>query len=105
MKYEIPQNRLDKIIFKYLDNTLKSLEKRKAKNFTGIVFAYPDEEFGILGLVNDGNLLIYWKITEDIKNFFNLEKIDAEELIGRWASDRLQLEVKNTSFSRQLSFI
>ena len=29
MKYEIPQDRLDKIIFKYLDNTLKGLEKKK----------------------------------------------------------------------------
>jgi len=31
MKYEIPQDRLDKIIFKFLDNNLKGLEKRKPK--------------------------------------------------------------------------
>ena len=47
MKYKIPQDRLDKIIFKYLDINLKGLEQRKPKHYEGIIFAYPDEEFGM----------------------------------------------------------
>ena len=98
MKYEIPQDRLDKILFKYLDNTLKlkGLEKRKAKYYKGIIFAYPDEEFGILGWKNDGTLYIFYELIDEISNNFGLKENDSEELIGRWASDRLQIEVRNT---------
>jgi len=42
MKYIIPQDKIDNIIFKYLDMNLKGLEKRKAKYYEGIIFAHPD---------------------------------------------------------------
>ena len=60
MKYIIPQDKVDKVVFKYLDLNLKGLETRKAKYFEGIVFAYPDEEYGILGWINDRTLHIYY---------------------------------------------
>jgi len=41
-------------------------------------------------------LYIFYDITDEISNWFSLEKNDSKELIGRWVSDRLQLEVKNT---------
>ena len=95
MKYKIPQDRLDKIIFKYLDNTLKGSEKRKPMYYEGIVFAYPDNEHGILGWENNGTLYIFYELIEEISNFFGLEYYDSRDLIGRWVSDRLQLEVRN----------
>ena len=94
MKYKIPQDRLDKIIFKYLDNTLKGLEKRKGKHFD--VFAFPDKEYGILGWKKNGTLCVYYKLINEISDSFGLEKNDSQKLIGRWASDRLQLEINNT---------
>ncbi len=99
MKYKIPQERLDKIIFKYLDNILKGLEKRKPKYYKGIVFAYPDEKYGILGWKNDGTLYVDYELIDEISNIFPLEKTETKELIGRWVSDRLQIEVKNTKDS------
>ena len=96
MKYKIPQDKIDKVIFKYLDNNLKGLEKRKPKYYEGIVFAYPDKEYGILGWKNDGTLYVYYKIVDEISSVFKLEESDIKSLIGRWVSDRLQLEVKNT---------
>ena len=98
MKYIIPQDKVDKIVFKYLDNTLKSLEKRKAEYYDGFVFAYPDEEFGILGYENNGNLYVYNGLIEEISNGFGLEYSDSKSLISRWVSDRLQLEVINTRY-------
>ena len=95
MKYKIPQDRLDKIIFKYLDINLKGLEQRKPKNYKGIVFAYPDEVYGILGWKKDGTLYIFYELIDEISSTFGLQYNDSKELIGRWASDRLQLEVKN----------
>ena len=94
MKYIIPQDKVDKIVFKYLD--LKRLEKRKPKFYEGIVFAHPDEKYGILGWKNDGTLYVYYKIVGEISSVFKLEVSDIESLIGRWVSDRYQLEVKNT---------
>ena len=74
----------------------KSFTKRKPKYYEGIVFAYPDKEYGILGWKKNGILFIYYELIDEISNWFSLEENDSEELIGRWASDRLQLEVKNT---------
>ena len=96
MEYKIPQDKIDKIIFKYLDNNLKGLEKRKPKYYEGIVFTYPDEEYGILGWKKGGTLYVYYVIIDEISSVFKLEESDIESLIGRWVNDRLQLEVKNT---------
>ena len=97
MKYIIPENKLDKIIFKYLDLNLKNLKKRKAKSYKGIVYAFPEEEeYGILGYENNGTLHIYYKLIDEISEVFGLEKSDSKSIITRWASNRFKLEVKNT---------
>jgi hypothetical protein len=96
MKYIIPQDKLDKIVFKYLDNTLKGLERKNAKFYKGIVYGFPDEEYGILGYENDGTLYVYYELIREISNGFGLEDFDSESIIGRWVGDRLQLEVINT---------
>ena len=97
MKYKIPQDRLDKIIFKYLDLNLNGLEKRKSKYYKGIVLVYPDKKYGILGWENDGTLYVYYEIIEEISSIFPLKKTETKKLIGRWVSDRFQLEVINTA--------
>ena len=96
MKYIILENKLDKIIFKYLDLNIKELEKKKPKYFEGIVFAYPDEEYGILGYENNGSLYIYYELIDEISFSFGMDRNDSKSVIGRWASDRYQLEVINT---------
>jgi hypothetical protein len=97
MKYIIPENKLDNIIFKYLDNTLKGLERKNAKYYDGFVFTFPDKEYGILGYENDGTLYVYYELIGEISNGFGLNQSDSKSLIGRWVIDRFQLEVKNTS--------
>ena len=97
MKYIIPQDKVDKVIFKYLDLNIKGLEKRKAKYHDGIVYAFPEEEYGILGYKNNGTLYIYYELINEISSVFGLKKSDSQSVIGRWASDRLQLEVINTN--------
>ena len=100
MKYIIPQDKLDKVVFKYLDLNLKGLEKRKPKYYKGIVFAYPDEKYGILGCQNDGTLVvlfIYYELINEISETFGLDRSDSKSIIGRWVSDRYQLKVRNTN--------
>ena len=60
MKYIIPQDKIDKVVFKYLD--IKGLEIREPKYLEGVVFAYPDKEYGTLGWKNNGTLYIYYEL-------------------------------------------
>lgn len=101
MKYEISKEQLDKIAFPFLDKELKGIEKYKTKYFHGIVFKKPDEEFGVFGYEKSGTLWIYYKFVNKISSFFSLKTTDAQELIGRWAEDRLQIEVINTTPKRR----
>ena len=96
MKYIITENKLDKVVFKYLDNTLKGLEKRDANHYEGFVFAYPNKNFGILGYMNDGTLRVNSKFIEEISSNFGLEYDDTRDIVGRWVNDRLQLDVIET---------
>ena len=93
MKYIIPQDKLDNLVFKYLDTTLKNLEKKEPKYYKGIVFVYPEKEYGILGWKYDGILYIYYQLIEEISSVFGLEFTDTKFLIGRWVSDRFELDV------------
>jgi len=95
MKYIIPENKLDKVVFKYLDLNLKGLEKRKPTFYKGIIFGYPDEEYGIIGW-EKGNLFICINLIDEISKTFGLYESDSKLIITRWVSDRYQLKVKNT---------
>ena len=96
MKYIIPQDKVDKVIFKYLDLNLKGIEKKKPKYFEGFVFTFPDEDYGVLGWEKPGILYIYTKLIDDISNSFGLNKSDSKSVIGRWVEDRINLEVVRT---------
>lgn len=102
MKYIIPENKLDNIVFRYLDNILKGLEKRKPKYYDGIVFAFPEKEYGMLGIDNYGTLYLLWELLDEISNGFSLSYSDSESVIGRWAEDRLNLEVDNVTCDRTI---
>ena len=98
MKYIIPQDKVDNIVFKYLDLNLTEFEIRKAKYLEGIVFGYPDKEYGILGWRKNGTLYIYSELINEISETFGLDKSESKSIIGRWFSDRYQLEVINTDW-------
>ena len=106
MKYIIPQDKVDKVVFKYLDLNLKDLEKRKPEYYDGFVLRHPDQRYGILGYQNNGTLYIYFELINKISSYFGLEKPDIGSIIGRWVSNRLQLEVMNTriGFTKSLNF-
>ena len=98
MKYIIPEHKLDKVIFKYLD--LKRLEKRKAQLYEGfILISNPlpfQKQYGILGWRNELNGILYisYKLIAEISSTFGLNESDSESIIGRWFSDRYNLEAK-----------
>jgi hypothetical protein len=98
MKYIITESRLIKIIFDYLDWKLNRLEKRQGIN-TDIIFAFPNEEYGILEWKKSGVLYVFYELMDEIKNMFGLESsdaLDALDVIGRYVEDRYNLEIRHT---------
>ena len=105
MKYIITENRLNNIIFKYLDIKYGALEQKRGE-YTDIVFAFPGEEYGLLGWRKSGYLSIFVYVRDEISNYFGLEKVDSLSVIGKWVEDRYNLEViliNNTFGDRNLA--
>ena len=73
MKYLITESKLEKVIFKYLDN----------QDFIQI-----DKD--------NSWCYIYHKLINEISSFFSLELTDSKDVIGRWVENTLQMRVNNT---------
>jgi hypothetical protein len=95
MKYLITENRLNDIIFKFLDAKLDGIETRKGE-YVDIVFAFPDKEYGMLGWEKSGDLFVFYKLRDEIFDYFGLEVDDSLRVIGKWVEDRHNLKVINT---------
>ena len=95
MKSIITESKLNNIIFKYLDMKYGALEQKKGK-YVDIVFHFPGEEYGKLGLEKPETLYVYDVLMNEISNYFGLESVDSLRVIGKWVKDRYNLKVINT---------
>lgn len=103
MKVIIPENRLEQILFKYLDVKLKDLEQLKGR-FYPKIFKLPNEEFGIMG--KEGKrLLVNYKLTNKILSFIPIKKTEILKIIGRYVEDRYNLEVKKVTESHDTHLV
>ena len=89
------ENRLNNIIFKFLDVKYGALEQKKGKR-VDIIFYFPGEEYGKLGWEKSGDLYVFYELRDEISNYFGLEKVDSLKVIGKWVEDRYNLKVINT---------
>lgn len=101
MKYIITENKLNKVIFKYLDMKFDGIEKRKGVH-ADIVFVFPNEEYALLGWKKSGNLYVNLTLSDDIRNLFGLERSEALEVIGRYVVDRYNLKVKDIQITAMM---
>jgi len=95
MKYIISENRLNNIIFKFLDSKYGDLEQKKGK-YSDIILYFSGEEYGVLGWKKSGDLYVYYELRDEISNYFGLESDDSLMVIGKWVEDRHNLKVINT---------
>ena len=95
MKYIITENRLNDIIFKFLDMKYGALEQKKGKYYD-IVFHFPGEEYGKLGWEKSGVLYVFYELMDEISDYFGLESNDSLRVIGKWVEGRYNLKVINT---------
>ena len=92
MKYIITENRLNKVIFNYLDTELAGLKRKKGKYYD-VVFSFPNEEYGELGWEESGVLSIHYKLIDEISYYFGIDETDSKKVIGNWVEDRYNLKV------------
>jgi hypothetical protein len=95
MKYIITESRLESLIFKYLDDKFEGIEIKKGRP-DGLVFAFPNEEYGLMRLENTGELYIYHEISDEIEHMFSMEEDDVLKVIGRYVKSRYNLRAIKT---------
>jgi len=96
MKYLITESKLEKVIFRYLDNqNFIQIEKNGSIYF---INSEGDEYGQIRYDKEDGWCGIYYKLIEDISSFFSLQEYDSKQVIGRWVENTLQVRVTYTSW-------
>jgi len=93
MKYIITESRLDEIIFKYLDRIIGNLEKNKGYS-SEIVFLYPNEEFGPIGL-NNGELFVNYNIVSEMSSMFNMDEQEVSDKVGEYLKQKYDLNFIN----------
>jgi hypothetical protein len=95
MKYIITESRLESLIFKYLDDKFEGIEIKKGRP-DGLVFAFPNEEYGLMRLENTGELYIYHEISDEIEHMFSMNEDDVLKVIERYVKSRYNLRVIKT---------
>jgi len=94
MKYIITESRMENLIFKYLDNKLDGVKKKKGK-YCDIVFAFPGEEFGLIGWNSPDQLFTFVDLINDVKLMFSIERAYILDVIGRYVENRYNLKVSS----------
>ena len=104
MKYLITENRLNDIIFKYLNAKLDGIEQKEG-SILNIVFVFPNEDYGMLGYNRTGDLVIRYKFAKEISDFFGIEYDDSKMIIGKWVQDRFDKKVTNIYATTDLNIL
>jgi hypothetical protein len=102
MKYIITESKLDRVIFRYLDMKLDGIELKKGK-YCDIVFAFPGEEFGLMGWKSPDELFTLLDLINDIELMFLMDESDVLDVIGRYVESRYNLKV-NSSISEYINY-
>ena len=95
MKYIIPQDKIEKIVFKYLDLQYGDLKKIKAPYYKGFIFKKPNDDsgYGVMGWEKPNNLYVHYKLIKDISSMFSIEESDSKKIVGKWVKYRYKLKV------------
>jgi hypothetical protein len=104
MKYIITESKLDQLIFRYLDNKLDGIEPIKGK-YSDIVFGFPGETFGVMGLEKPDTLFIDSDFFIEIKLMFSMDTRDIFDLIKRYVESRYNLKVNTILFGEDQRMI
>ena len=96
MKYLITESKLNKAIFRYLDN--QDFVVIKISNRLYFVNSENDEYAQIRYDEDSEVCFINIDLVKEISSFFSLERSDSKEVVGMWVENTLQMKVTNTRY-------
>jgi hypothetical protein len=97
MKYIITESRLEKVVFKFLDNKLEGTDIKKGI-VSDFVFAFPGEKVGLLAVnkyhkKGDNYLHIYFPFFDEVQTMFSMKEGDVLDAIGKYVESRYNMKV------------
>jgi hypothetical protein len=100
MKFEINENKLEKVIFKYLDS--KNFIIRETPYDYYFLENEGDEYGQIMITKYDMVCLIYRKLVEEIESFFSIKTPMASNVLTKYVENTLNIKVSYTEYVYQL---
>ena len=92
-KIIIPENKLEEIVFKYLDTKLKDLKQLEGQYFD-VIFKLPGYDTGIIGYNDLSNVLnINGKLIDDVFSIIPIEKTQIMRLIANYVVTKYRVNI------------
>ena len=95
MTHTITENRLNKIIIKYLNDKFEGIEKSEG-SICDVIFKLPNGKYGILGWDKTGTLHILVELINEISSLFGMDVTDSMEVISKYVENTYDLKVIHT---------
>lgn len=92
-KIIIPENKLEEIVFKYLDTKLKDVKQLEGQYFD-VIFKLPGYDTGIIGYNDLSNVLnINGKLIDDVFSIIPIEKTQIIRLIANYVVTKYRVNI------------
>jgi hypothetical protein len=93
MKFLITENKLDNIIFQYLDN--KNFIIKETPYDYYFLENEDDEYLQIRVRKSDMECSLFYDLTEEIKSFFSINKLKIKDVLTRYVEETLNIKVSH----------
>ncbi len=93
MKFLITENKLDSIIFKYLDN--KNFIIKETPYDYYFLENEDDEYLQIRVKKSNMDCFLFYNLTEEIKSFFSINKLKVKDVLTRYVEETLNIKVSD----------
>ena len=93
MNFEINENKLQNIVFKYVDN--KNYVIKETDNDYYFIENEEDEYAQIRVRKNNMSCFIYNELTEEIESFFSIEYPMVKDVLTRYVEETLNIKVSD----------
>lgn len=92
-KIIIPENKLEEIVFKYLDTKLKDVKQLEGQYFD-VIYKLPGYDTGIIGYNDLSNVLnINGKLIDDVFSIIPIEKTQIMRLIANYVVTKYRVNI------------
>lgn len=96
VKFLITENRLERVISKYLDNKNYIIKETDDRYY---FLENEDDEYAQIVVIKDNSeCFLYYELSKEIESFFSLEKFmgKGKEVLTRYVENTLNIEVSHT---------